>query len=170
LATLTAEVRAVDIKECDCCGEIFEAHPRLGKRQRVCGREACRQWLVQEDQRRWRQNNRGYYTGAAERERVRQWATKRRYWESYRGKHPDYVERNRVATRERMRRRRALFAKQESIRKDPVGYLEGLRREAMFAKQESITSTIHDLILYMETPLGRFAKQDSMDGRLKTTV
>jgi len=121
--------------------------------------------VTTESKRQWRQDNVDYYAGAAERERIRQWAAERDYWKSYRSRHPDYVEHNREATRERMKRRRALFAKQESIRNDPVGYLEGLRRGVMFAKQDSITSTLHDLILYVEEPLGLFAKQESIASR-----
>lgn len=151
------------IKECERCEKTFEADPRLGKRQRVCVREACRQWLAEENKRQWLESNRDYYAGAAERQRIRQWAAERDYWKSYRRKHTSYAERNRKATCERMKRQRALFAKQDSIRKDPVGYLEELRRGMMFAKQDSITSTIHDLILYVEGPLDLFAKQDSID-------
>lgn len=154
---------SVLIKECERCGKSFEAHPRLGKRQRVCAGEVCRQWLAQEGKRQWLQNNRDYYSGAAERQRIQQWAAQRGYWKTYRRKHPDYVERNRKATRERLQRRRELFAKQDSIRKDPVGYLEGLRQGVMFAKQDSITSTLYGVILYLESPRGMFAKQDSMD-------
>ena len=53
------------IKECERCEKTFEADPRLGKRQRVCVREACRQWLAEENKRQWLESNRDYYAGAA---------------------------------------------------------------------------------------------------------
>lgn len=156
-------MRHVLIKECKYCGKTFTPHPRLGTRQRTCAQEACQQRLTEDNKRQWLEDNRDYYVGPAEQERLRKWAAERAYWKGYRRKHPDYVKRNRAATRKRMKRWRALFAKQDSIRRDPVGYLEGLRRGVMFAKQDSITRTVHDLILYVEAPLGQFAKQDSID-------
>jgi hypothetical protein len=122
--------------------------------------------LAEENKRQWIKNNRTYYAGPAEQQRLREWAGQRDYWKTYRRQNPDYAERNRIATRERMKRRRTMFAKQDSIQQDPVGYLEGLRRGVMFAKQDSIKRTIHDLILYVEAPLVLFAKQDSMDAPL----
>ncbi len=157
----------VHIKECEHCGEGFTPHRRLGKRQRTCGKDVCRQWLAAENKRQWIKNNREYYAGPEEQQRLRQWAADRTYWKDYRRTHPDYVERNRMATRERMKARRAMFAKQDSIRKDPVGYLQGLRRGVLFAKQDSIKRTLYDLILYVEAPLVRFAKQDSMDAGVR---
>jgi len=38
----------------------------------------------------------------------------------------------------------------------------------MFATQDSITRCINGIILYLVAAPGRFATQDSMDGRIKT--
>ena len=108
------------IKECECCHDVFEVNPRLGKRQRVCGKTVCRRWRAAASQRRWRLKNPDYDEGSADRHPCG-------YWKDYRSQHPGAVERNRTTTRERMRAQRTLFATQDSIRRDPVGYLEGLR-------------------------------------------
>ena len=60
-----------------------------------------------------------------------------------------------------------MFATQDAIRRDPVGYLQGLRAGAMFATQDSITRCINGIILYLAAVPGRFATQDSMDGHIK---
>ena len=146
------------IKECPCCGNAFEVNPRLGKRQRVCKTGACQRWRVADNQRRWRLDNPDYDQGSTDRHPAG-------YWSHYRRRHPEVVERNRVATRERVRRQRILFATQDSIRRNPVGYLEGLRPRGMFATQDTIRTSIDGILTYLETP-GPFATQDSMDGRV----
>ena len=142
------------IKECEYCHDAFEANPRLGKRQRVCGKAACRGWRAAASQRQWRLKNPDYDEGSPDRHR-------RDYWKNYRSQHPGTVERNRTTTRERMRAQRTLFATQESIRSNPVGYLEGLRPEGLFAPQDSIRVSIDGILTYLETP-GLFATQDAI--------
>ena len=145
------------IKECECCREAFEANPRLGKRQRVCQKAGCRRWRVTDSQRQWRLKNPDYDQGSADRHACD-------YWSQYRDQHPSYEDRNRTATRARMREQRTLFATQDSIRGNPVGYLEGLRPEGMFATQDAIRISIDGILTYLETP-GLFATQDSIDRR-----
>ena len=135
-ASLKPEVRPVHIKECEHCGKAFEPHPRLGRRQRVCRKAACRKWRAARSKCQWRQANADYYADLDDRHRPG-------YGSAYRLDHPEAVERNRELTRERMRRRRALFA-----------------------TQDSITRCIDGIITYLATP-GVFATQDSMDDRLK---
>ena len=137
------------IKECECCGERFGANPRLGKRQRVCGKAACRRWRATDSGRAWRLKNPDYDQGSVDRHRVG-------YWRNYRTQHPESQDRNRAASRERIQAQRTLFATQDSIRRNPVGYLEGLRPVGMFAPQDSIRSSIDGILTYLETP-GPFA-------------
>lgn len=150
------------IKECERCGKVFDPDPRLGKRQRVCEREGCLAWRVAQGQRQWRQDNPDYDQGSAGRHRLG-------YWKDYRRKHPAKTRRNREQSRERMRRRRIMFATQDTIRRDPVGYLRELRAGETFATQDSITRCINGIILYLEAVPGVFATQDSMDVCLKAT-
>jgi len=151
------EVSDVEVytKECERCGEAFKTHARIGKRQRVCSQSACLEWREKESKRAWIRGNREYYTGTVGRRDPG-------YWKGYRERHPESEERNRAQTRERMRQRRALFATQDSIRQDPVGYLEGLRGVEMFATQDSILGCIDGILTYLRTP-GVFATQDSID-------
>ena len=150
------------IKECERCAKDFETDPRVGNDQRVCALEICQRWRAAQAKRHWRQCNRDYYAGPERRQGMRAWAEARGYWADYRRKHPEVAERNRAATRERMRQRRALFAKQDTIRRDPVGYLKELHAGVLFAKQDTIAGCIEGVLTYLETP-GLFAKQDAID-------
>lgn len=150
------------IKECERCEEDFEADPRVGNNQRVCGRKICQRWRAAQAKRRWRECNRGYYAGPERRQGMRSWAEARGYWADYRRKHPAVVERNRAATRERMKQRRALFAKQDMIRRDPVGYLKKLHTGILFAKQDTMVGCMDGVLTYLEIP-GLFATQDTID-------
>jgi hypothetical protein len=41
-------------KPCSVCGKWFEPHPRVGKRQKTCGRKSCQAELHQRARRSWR--------------------------------------------------------------------------------------------------------------------
>ena len=142
-------------KECEHCGEAFTVNPRCGRQQRVCKKDVCVKWRSAESRVQWRQDNPDYDAGSKDRHRSG-------YWKAYRQAHAGQTERNRVQTRERMRRRRAMFATQDSIRKDPVGYLEGLRGRVLFATPDAIPRCIDGVITVLVTA-GMFATQDSMD-------
>lgn len=147
-------------KACERCGNEFEADPRLGERQRVCGDKACRRWRAEEGKRQWRANNKDYDDGTADRHRPGYWKDRR----SDPAK-AHFVEANRKQTRERMRARRELFATQDSIRRDPLEYLdflEGVRRGSVFATQDSITRCLYGVIVYLKALPRPFAPQDSL--------
>ena len=153
----------MDIKKrCECCGDEFAAHPRLGSRQRVCGKETCRAWRAAEGKRAWGADpdNKDYFKGLGPRHRPG-------YWKGYRADpaHAAYVTANRAQTRERMRARRKLFATQDSIRQDPEGFLGGLGRASVFATQDSISSCLYGVIAYLGALPRPFATQDSIGGR-----
>lgn len=94
---------------------------------------------------------------------MRQWAAGYpTYWRSWRAAHPDYVERNRVQTRERQKASRLVFAKQDAIRRDPVGYLEGLRGPGMFAKQDAMSRPVDGILTFL-VDQALFAKQSGID-------
>ena len=44
---------------------------------------------------------------------------------------------------------RLVFAKQDAIRRDPVGYLEGLRGPGMFAKQDAIAKPVDGILTFL---------------------
>jgi len=145
------------IKECERCRETFEAHRRLGKNQRVCRKAACQEWRSADGKRQWRVANPDYDKGSTDRHKAGD-------WKDYRLRHPESVKRNRDATRERLQRRRALFATQDSIRRNPVGYLQGLRVGVLFATQASTARIIDGILTYLENTR-LFATQDAMDPR-----
>ena len=149
-------------KQCERCRRVFKANPRLGERQRVCGKADCRAWRAKEGKRQWRADpdNKKYFKGAADRHRPGYWKDRRSDPAKAR-----FVEANRRQTRERMAARRRLFATQDSIRRNPIDYLdflEGQRRKAVFATQDSITHCLYGVIAYLKALPRPFATQDSI--------
>ena len=135
---------SLTLKTCGVCGEVFVPDARTRKLQKVCGKATCRRERKRLADARWRAKNPGY----RDQGKMRQWAAAYpNYWQKWRSAHPAYVERNRQQTRERVRALRLLFAKQDAIRDDPVGYLEDLRSEAMFAKQDAMVPRVLEGIL-----------------------
>src|SRR5687767_15163635 len=138
----------MSMKRCMVCGEPFQPHPRTRRFQKACGKPACRKRRKHEADRRWRSKNSDY--GASRRGKLRQWAAAYPdYWRHWRATHPGYTKRNREQSLERMRRSRLMFAKQDAIRCDPIGYLEGLRVGLLFAKQDAIARPIEGILSYL---------------------
>jgi len=48
-------------RRCRICHKGFDADPRVGDRQKVCGREACQETRRQETQADWRRRHPGYF-------------------------------------------------------------------------------------------------------------
>ena len=91
-------------RRCASCGECFRPRAQV-PRQGYCGSAACQR----ERRRRWqsakRRDDMDYRDNQTRAQRT--WAAGRaEYWREYRRSHPEYVERNRVAARERQRERR----------------------------------------------------------------
>lgn len=91
----------------------------------TCGADACRAAHKGGLGQRWRAKNPERTLGRQG--KVRAWADTQRYWEGWRDRNPDYVERNRAQTRERMRRLREERRKARFLLADPVGYLRGVK-------------------------------------------
>lgn len=123
---------------CPYCGRWYAMHPRLWGRQKTCGCAECRAKHKAALNRRWWEAHPA--KRQARYEQVRVDRREQRYWDKRRAQRPDYVERNREQTRERMRLLRAKRKEAAQILKDPLRYLEGLgvARGEMFATQESI--------------------------------
>ena len=145
-------------RQCMVCGGVFMPDPRVGSKQKVCGQGVCRKERKRRANARWQVANRGY----RDQKKMRLWAAHYPgYWRAWRAGHPDYVERNRVQTRQRMQATRLLFAKQDAIRTDPVGYLESIRPPPVFAKQDAIGARLDDLVTFLAARL-LFAKPNDM--------
>jgi len=50
-------------KKCLFCGQFFVPDPRVGERQKACHREQCKRKRKTVAQRRWCENNPGYFQG-----------------------------------------------------------------------------------------------------------
>ena len=143
------------IRECERCKERIKVDPRIGQAQRVCAKSACLQWRAAQSKRQWRADNGDYYQGSADRHRAG-------YWTAYRSAHPDKAKQQRAQNRERMLQRRILCATQDAIRRNPVGYLQGLREGVVCATQDTIVRRVDGILTYLDV----CATQDSMDERL----
>jgi hypothetical protein len=55
-----------------------------------------------------------------------------------------------------------MFAKQDAIRSDPVGYLEGLRGPGMFAKQDAMARPVDGILTFLAAR-EVFAKPKTID-------
>ena len=70
-------------RRCCICGELFDADPRVGCRQRACGSGECQRQRRSETQAAWRGRNPDYFTDRRLRDRFRA-AEKAAEWESSR--------------------------------------------------------------------------------------
>ena len=148
-------------KRCCVCGNWFMPDPRTRGIQKACGAAACRRERKRIANAGWWAKNKDYDT--ARQGKKRSWAqVYPHYWQSYRAGHPDYVERNREQTRARMSASRLVFANQDTMRRDPVGYLQGLRGPGMFANQDAIASPVDGILTFL-IQKERFANQDAID-------
>ena len=93
------------MKTCAYCKTPFFPDPKVGKRQKTCGKPACKRALKAENNRRWRQKNPGYYRN--DYCRLRAWLEHNPgYLKGYRESHPEYIEKNRKAQKVRDRRKK----------------------------------------------------------------
>ena len=105
--------------------EMVQTKGSEGGRQVTCAAEVCQAAHKQVLGQRWRAENPERTLGRQE--KVRAWAQGRAYWQDWRDENAGYVERNRVQTRERMRRMREERRKARALLADPVGYLRELK-------------------------------------------
>lgn len=157
-------VLAMTIKKrkCAACRRWFAPNPRVAHREFLyCPEPACRRQGKKESQTRWLEKNSGYYKGKARKAKVRRWAVGHPgYWQTWRRDHEDYRRRE----IERQRRGRALaVAKQDQIRQNPLGYLEGIRFLAAqnVAKQDQIGVCVEGVLDFLILREG-VAKQEMM--------
>ena len=63
-------------KRCLYCGRYFVPDRRVGDRQKACGSEVCKRKRKQAAQRRWSENNPGYFKGRYD--YVKEWRQRRK--------------------------------------------------------------------------------------------
>ena len=148
-------------KRCRVCLDWYRPDPRTRGIQKACGKPACRRERKRLADAGWRAKNKDY--DAARRGKKCSWAAAYPdYWKIYRASHPDYVQRNREHTRERRKASRRMFANQDAIGRDPVGFLEGLRPEGMFANQDAMRRPIDGILTFL-VQKEAFANHDVID-------
>jgi len=89
-------------KKCPYCKSSFMPHPRVGNRQKTCGKPDCRKRLKAKNNKRWREENPDYFRN--DYQRVKTWLDEHPdYLKTFRENNPDYVKKNREAQRIRDR-------------------------------------------------------------------
>lgn len=92
----TVRVRSCLQRKCICCGKKFRPHPRLGARQRLCGKDTCRKLNRTKYQRRYRKEN--PLSEQAIRSKIRESRTPD-FWKTYRKNNISSTDRNRANSR-----------------------------------------------------------------------
>ena len=146
-------------RRCLYCGGWYQPDARTAQLQiqKACRREGCRKARKQAANLAWRRANPKWREGRKEKERE-QAKGHRDYWRQWRASHPQYRERE----RERVRLRRLRVAKEDAIRRDPVGHLEGLRGLGSVAKEDAMGARLDGIVAYLEV-WGGVAKPNDMD-------
>lgn len=76
---------------CSWCRLSFVPNPRLGKRQKSCGKPECRKKQKHHSHSRWKSHNRQIYQSG-----LKDWRVAHPdYWKNYRSSHPHYTANNR---------------------------------------------------------------------------
>jgi hypothetical protein len=103
-------------RKCPYCHTFFIPTPRGGgKDQKVCKKPSCKKALKAASNARWRRNNPN--SCLSDYPRVKQWLDQHPgYLKQYRADHPEYVQKNRQAQRQRDRRKRVHLDIQAQIR------------------------------------------------------
>lgn len=102
-------------KRCPYCQRYLPRDPRVKERRKTCGHPLCQKALKRENNSQWRRRNPDYFRD--DHERLKGWLLKHPgYLKQYRATHPEYVQRNREAQRERDRRKRSHLDIQAKIR------------------------------------------------------
>lgn len=153
-------------KRCRICRGWFMPDARTARFQKVCGAALCRDERRRRANADWWAKNKDY--DSTRQGKKRAWAQDYpHYWKTYRRGHSDYVAVNRKQTQARMKASRLVFANQDAIRKDPVGYLQGLKPPGMFANQDTIGESVDGILTFL-VQKERFANQDAIDSRSPT--
>lgn len=123
---------------CPYCGRWFKSRPRKGERQKTCGEPECRAQHKQALNQQWLAKNPA--SRQLRNEKVRDRRREAGFWDEWRERNLEYVERNREQTRERMRALRARRKEAAEVLADPGKYLEALRAaaEELFATRELV--------------------------------
>ena len=100
---------------CPYCKRSFRPHPRVGNRQKTCGKPSCKKTRKTEINRRWRRDNPDCCQN--DYPRVKEWLGQHpHYLAQYRQSHPEYVQKNREAQKHRDRSKKIRLDIQAQIK------------------------------------------------------
>ena len=145
-------------KRCPSCRGLFLPDPRVGCRQRVCGKDECQARRKKDSQRRWSEKHRDYW-GVHEVEGESRKAfreAKGAYMREYRRRHPDYVHQDN--------------ARRNQSRSGEKRWREGMRRnqDERFAQIEEIKRLVVELLpcRNQDVICGQIAENKTVASRL----
>ena len=112
-------------RQCDYCDETFSPHPRLGTRQKTCGKALCKLACRAAYKRQYRKDNHQLVQDIEKKRRV---SRPLDFWKQYRKKNPGYEKRNRAQSLLRKQLRRVGLQRQLDIVQliDPPSKLDSL--------------------------------------------
>ena len=91
-------------RRCPYCKRLFVPDPRVGDRQRTCGREQCRKQHKRQYNKGWRKKHPEYFRESYAQQK-QLYGTRADYKRQYRKANPDYVRRNAAYVRACRKRR-----------------------------------------------------------------
>jgi hypothetical protein len=127
LITTTKELK-MTTRKCPYCHTFFIPTPRGGgKDQKVCKKPSCKKALKAESNARWRRNNPQCCLN--DYPRVKQWLDQHPgYLKQYRANHPEYVQKNREAQKQRDKRKKTRLDIQARIKEQLPEITKQLRQ------------------------------------------
>ena len=140
------------MKKCPYYKAHFAPHPKVGSRQKTCGRPECKKALKAEDNKRWRQKNPDYYRD--DYPRVKEWLDQNPgYLKNYRRKHPEYVQKNRQAQRVRDRSKKLRLDIQAQLKRQASRITENLKESSNLDIQDHLgIKPIEITVLFSSLP------------------
>lgn len=127
-------------RKCPYCHTCFIPTPRGGgKNQKVCKKSSCKKALKAENNAQWKREN--PYHWRDDYPRVKQWLDQHPgYLKQYRANHPEYVQKNREAQKQRDKRKKAHLDIQARIKEQLPEITKQLRQLPNLDIQDAKTS------------------------------
>lgn len=151
-------------RRCPYCKRLFVPNPRVGDRQRTCGREPCCQEHKRRYDNHWRKKHPDYFRGSYPQQK-QLYGTRAAYKRQYRKDHPDYVRRNTAYVRAYRERRR-----QSKVSPTSCDLHLTVCGETTSVSVTRVSHTSHDIFVNLKKiescpPVGRVSPT-SFDGAL----
>jgi hypothetical protein len=131
-------------EKCRHCKRLFEPDPRNRGRQKYCYRPECRKDSKRRSQKRWlkKPENRGYFSGPTNVERVREWRRKHPgYWRKKKGALQETLNRQHTVNTDKLKQNSS-NALQDSLSLQPPVFIGLISNITGSALQDDIARTI----------------------------